>query len=82
MRKIDREKLVAFRKQYNDLIGRAIVEGLLNPSQVPDFPPIGIHAQDGNYIQDGGDYEQSTGGTHEQSGGGGYKQSPATVTDE
>ncbi len=75
MADIDLKKVEAFRKQFNDVIGQAIVDGLLDPTQAPDVPGVGIHGKGGNYFQTGGDYTQSTGGEHRQSGGGGYAQS-------
>lgn len=78
MSEIEAEKLQAFRKRYNDLIGEGILQGLLSPTAQTSIPGLGIHAKGRNYLQDGGDYTQATGGEHEQTGGGGYTQSAPT----
>jgi hypothetical protein len=75
MSEVDVEKLQAFQKRYNDLIGEGIVEGLVSPATPIKLPGLGISAGGGNYDQDGGPYTQNTGGTHTQTGGGGYTQS-------
>ena len=75
MSEIDVEKLQAFRKRYNDLIGEGILQGLIRPTTQTHIPGLGIHAKGRDYDQDGGDYTQATGGEHTQSGGGGYNQS-------
>lgn len=68
-------KRKAFRKQYNELIGQAIIDGLLDPDAMRGSTgPIASHAQNGNYTQTGGAYEQTNGGDHTQSDNYPYTQ--------
>ena len=64
-----RKKLATFSTAHRELIGRAVIDGLINPDVVASS------GGGGNYIQDGGGYTQSGGGNHWQGGNGGYNQS-------
>lgn len=64
-----RKKLATFSTAHRELIGKAIIDGLINTDLVSSS------GGGGNYIQDGGPYSQSGGGNHWQGGGGGYTQS-------
>ena len=68
-----RKKLATFSLAQRELVGRAIVDGLINPDIVASS------GGGGNYVQDGGPYGQSGGGNHWQGGNGGYNQSKAAM---
>lgn len=69
-----RKKLATFSLAQRELIGRAIIDGLINPGDL-----VSSSAGGGNYAQDGGPYTQSGGGNHYQGGNGGYNQSKLTT---
>ena len=64
-----RKKLATFSMAHRELIGKAVIDGLINPDVVASS------GGGGNYVQDGGGYTQSGGGNHWQGGNGGYNQS-------
>lgn len=64
-----RKKLATFSLAQRELIGKAIIDGLISTDLVSSS------GGGGNYVQDGGPYTQSGGGNHWQGGGGGYNQS-------
>lgn len=68
-----RKKLATFSLAQRELIGKAIIDGLINPDIVSS------QGGGGNYVQDGGPYTQSGGGNHWQGGNGGYNQSKAIL---
>ena len=64
------------------LIGQAIIDGILSPSQVVlsasyNRAPYRQTYHMGGYNQTGGDFWQRHGAEHLQSGGGNYDQGPA-----
>ncbi len=64
-----RKKLATFSLAQRELIGKAVIDGLINPDIVAST------GGGGNYLQDGGPYTQTGGGNHNQGGNGGYNQS-------
>ncbi|MCR9122113.1 MAG: hypothetical protein NXH91_07545 [Phyllobacteriaceae bacterium] len=77
---IGAKRYAKLKERYDEFVGQAIVDKLVEPDMLSSFPPLGLHAKGPDYEQDGGDYEQATGGEHTQTGGGSYKQSvPETL---
>ena len=70
------DRFEEFQRRYQDLIGKSIIEGLLQPEVLPGIGDLlQNHGQGGNYRQSGGgDYTQTGGGDYSQSGGGSYTQ--------
>lgn len=64
-----RKKLETFSLAQRELVGKAIIDGLINPGDIASSSGGG-----GNYVQDGGGYTQNGGGNHWQGGGGNYTQ--------
>jgi len=64
-----RKKLASFSLAQRELVGKAIIDGLLNPEDL-----VASSGGGGNYVQDGGPYTQGGGGNHWQGGTGGYTQ--------
>lgn len=70
------EKLLQFRKEFDKIVGQAILDGLISPESIGPFK-VGSwnHGQGGHYTQHGGgNYNQSGEGEHHQTGGGDYTQ--------
>lgn len=65
-----RKKLATYSVARRELIGQAIIDGLINPGDLVSESGGG----GGNYVQEGGPYTQNGGGNHWQGGNGGYTQ--------
>ena len=65
----------ALSKEDRQILGQAIIEGLVNPVGFDFINPLA--SEGGDYDQNGGSYTQSGGGTHDQGGTGDYNQSAA-----
>lgn len=63
-----RKRIATLSLNQRELIGKAIIDGLINPDV------LASSGGGGNYVQDGGGYTQSGGGNHWQGGSGNYTQ--------